>query len=60
MSLVACTSSKYYIGVKMEGHKVGTIVYRGVTRSFIHLLIEEPGSRNHLGGIHMKGRIIIK
>jgi len=59
MSLVACTSSKYYIGVKMERHKVGTIVHRGVTRNFIDLLIEESESWDHLGGIHMNGRVII-
>jgi len=60
MSLVACSSSKYYIGVKMERHKVGTIVHRGVTRNFIHLLIEEPVSWDHLGGIDMNGRVIMK
>jgi hypothetical protein len=60
MSLVACASSKYYIGVKMERYKVGTIVHRGATRNFIHLLIEEPESWDHLGGIHMNGRAIIK
>jgi len=60
MSLVACISSKYYIGVKMERHKVGSIVHRGVTRNFIDLLIEESESWDHLGGIYMNGRIIIK
>ena len=60
MSLVACTSSKCYIGVKMERHKVGTIVHRGVTRNFILLLIEEPVMWDHLGGIRMNGRILMK